>query len=385
MAYSAKLSVHAGNHTRVNCPVSVDLPPDAIGNASLSLTDRSTKRRVPCQLRKTGTSCTLTWMLDKLPAGTSRSYTLRSSSVSDAPRVVLDHARDAGQVAIGIDGKPFTTYHYGDQWARPFLYPLLGPGGAGVTRGWPVVEDIPGETTDHPHHKSVWVAYGECDKVDNWAEEPGHGVQRHQRFTELMSGPVYGSVVARNHWCFPSGRKQFEETRAMRFYALPAGLRLMDVEVTFRMTEGPVVFRDTKEGGLISVRVATPMDGERGGRIENAYGGIAERETWGKKSPWCDYSGEVEGQHLGVAIFDHEDNPRYPTQWHVRDYGLMTANCFADSHYNPERKVKGDMAFKKGQKTTWKYRLYVHRGDARKGQVAGRFRDFISPPDVVIE
>ena len=35
-------------------------------------------------------------------------------------------------------------------------------------------------------------------------------------------------------------RKQFEEVRAMRFYALPGGDRLFDVNVTFRMTEGPI-------------------------------------------------------------------------------------------------------------------------------------------------
>ena len=152
----------------------------------------------------------------------------------------------------------------------------------------------------------------------------------------------------------------------------------------FRMTESPVVFRDTKEGGLVSVRVASSMDVRNGGRIENAYGGINEHETWGQPAPWCDYSGPVGVETAGIAVFDHKDNPRYPTGWHVRDYGLMTANCFAWKYYRPDAKVKGDMAFKKGQKTSWRYRLYIHKGNARQGKVAQRFHDFIAPPRVTV-
>ena len=73
--------------------------------------------------------------------------------------------------------------------------------------------------------------------------------------------------------------------------------RLFDIAVTFRMTEGPITFYDTKEGGLVSVRVASSMDVPRTGRIENGYGGINEAETWGKNAPWCDYSGLADGEH----------------------------------------------------------------------------------------
>jgi hypothetical protein len=195
---------------------------------------------------------------------------------------------------------------------------------------------------------------------------------------------VFGQIVAKNDWCARDEKKQFEEVRDMRFYGLPGGERLFDIAVTFKMTQGPVTFRDTKEGGLVSVRVASSMDVRNGGRIDNGYGGVNEGETWGKKAPWCDYSGLVDGKHVGIAVFDHERNPRYPTEWHVRDYGLMTANCFAWNHYRPDEKLKGDMTFKKGAVTRWSYRLFIHKGDARKGKVTDRFQEFIAPPKVTL-
>jgi hypothetical protein len=328
----------------------------------------------------------LTWLVDRLRSGGKKTYLARPiQGESHKDAVAVKDLRDQGRVDVEILGKLFTSYHYDSKWVRPFLYPVIGPLGTQVTRNWPIVDGVPGEHKDHVHHKSIWVAYGDCSGVDNWSEEEGHGWQRHRGFVKLLSGSVFGQVVAKNDWCARSGRKQFEEIRDMRFYALPGGERLFDMAVTFRMTQREVVFRDTKEGGLVSIRVASSMDVQNGGRIENGYRGTNESETWGKKAPWCDYSGHVDGKHVGIAVFDHEKNPRYPTEWHVRDYGLMTANCFAWNHYRPEDKVKGDMRFKKGGMTTWRYRLFIHRGGAEKGKVGDRFMDFIAPPKVVVE
>jgi len=352
----------------------------------VALRDTKSKKSIACQVAKAGKGVRLTWLVDGLKAGARQRLiaTAKAEGASQAGVTVEDLPED-GKVDVAVRGKPFTSYHYAHQWVRPFLHPVTGPSGTLVTRNWPVVEGVKGEHTDHVHHKSIWVAHGECNRVDNWSEEQGHGWQRHRAFRSLVSGPVFGEIAARNDWCTNADRKQFEELRTMRFYALPGGVRLFDVEVTFRMTEGAVTFRDTKEGGIVSVRVASSMDVRNGGRIENGYGGIDEAETWGKNAPWCDYSGLVDGKRVGIAILDHDENPRYPTGWHVRDYGLMTANCFASSYYRPNAKIRGDMKFKKGSATTWRYRLYIHRGDAASGNVKARFLDYIAPPEVIVE
>lgn len=395
MANKCKITVTAGEHNRSNCPVSVDMPLGYAECRSVVLRDEKTGNSVPCQITKKGKDAVLTFLVKGLKAETSKTLVATACKENDETKPVVavrDHVND-GKVDVVISGKLFTSYHYSRQWVRPFLYPVIGPYNAQVTRNWPIVGNVPGEHRDHAHHKSIWVAYGECNtcsggsrlSVDNWSEDKGHGWQRHRAFRDIASGPVFGQIIAKNDWCASNEKRQFEEIRKMRFYALPGGERLFDMDVTFRMMDGQVTFRDTKEGGLVSVRVASSMDVRNGGKIENGYGGVNEKETWGKKAPWCDYSGIVNGKQVGIAIIEHEDNPRYPTQWHVRDYGLMTANCFAWKYYRPEAGIKGDLVFKKGAVTTWRYRLCIHRGDATAGKIKERFADYIAPPNLMLE
>ncbi|HRK33717.1 MAG TPA: PmoA family protein [Candidatus Hydrogenedentes bacterium] len=383
MPASRTVTVHAGSHDRAACPVSVLLP-KGYNNAAVTLFDSGLKRAIPAQVFQLDDTNTLTWIEGRLKAHATRKYKLVSKATSFPVKVrLVDHTKSKLDVRVG--NTLLTSYHYSHKWVRPFLHPLSGPGGVRVTRNWPVDRSVAGERRDHVHHKSVWVAHGECDDMDNWSELPGHGFQRHQEFTHVVSGPVFGECQARIDWCDAKGRKRFEELRTLRAYAVPGGSRLLDVVVSLRMTERTVTFKDTKEGGLLSVRVATSMEVNRGGRIENSYGGVNEEETWGKNAAWCDYSGLVDGKHVGIAVFDNEANPRYPTGWHVRNYGLMTANCFAWKYYRPGAGLVGDMKLPKGSTTTWRYRLYVHRGDARKGKVAARYLDYVAPPQVTVQ
>lgn len=386
MAGKLRLRVDAGNHGRSHCPVSVLLPGAYRGCKAAVLRNAADGARIPCQMSWTPRGMMAVWLVDGLRAGETREMTLEpASEVEDPPVVEVDNHTGEHRADISIRGAAFTSYHYGKNWVRPFLHPLVGPHGGHMTRDWPIVAGSEGEEGDHPHHKSLWVAHGACNKVNHWNEKPNHGWQRHRSFTRVFSGAVFGHLAAKNDWCAPSGRKQFEEIREMCFYAFPGGERLFDIAITFRMTEGRVVFHDTKEAGLIALRAAPSMEARAGGRIENSYGGVDEAETWGKAAHWCDYSGPVNGKTVGAAIFDHEENPRYPTTWHVREYGLMAANCFGVKSFNPQAKQRGDMTFEKGSKTTWRYRVFIHKGDASKGKVKARFLDFAAPPQVTLE
>jgi hypothetical protein len=255
---------------------------------------------------------------------------------------------------------------------------VTGPFGHGVTRAYPQ-ESVADDSTDHIHHRSVWVAWGDVNGSDNWSEEKGHGRVVHREFEAVEDGPVFGRIASRNDWVDASGRKLMEDRTEYRFYNVPPSFRLIDLTVAFRSSEGDVRFGDTKEGGIISVRMATSLEGTKSGLIRNSHGAVTEVETWGKRASWCDYSGILEGHKVGIALFDHPRNLRYPTYWHVRDYGLMTANPFGLSFF-VDKGVDGSYVLENGCDLTFRYRMLVHAGDADEGGVAGKYLDWVFPP-----
>jgi hypothetical protein len=86
----------------------------------------------------------------------------------------------------------------------------------------------------------------------------------------------------------------------------------------------------------------------------------------------------VEGKTVGVAIFDHSQNPRHPTWWHVRDYGLFAANPFGRKDFEGLKdKNAGNLVIPAGQSVTFRYRFYFHEGDEQQAKVAERYAEYV--------
>jgi len=280
--------------------------------------------------------------------------------------------RDLGdRVEIKAGDRLIAAYVYGAAWSKPFLYPVNAPDGRCVTSQGP---------GDHPHHRSLWVAHGDVNGVDCWSEQESHGRIVHQSFLGLGESEESAVLTARNLWARGDGKALLEELRGVRVPSPSPDAVTIDLSVTFAARYGRVIFGDTKEAGLASVRVAGSMEVEEGGRLENSSGGVGEAQVWGKRALWCDYSGDVQGERLGIAVFDHPMNPRHPTYWHARDYGLMTANCFGISLFEKNPSLSGRLVLDDGQDLTFYYRIYVHGGDAERGMVAEEYERFASSP-----
>jgi hypothetical protein len=284
-------------------------------------------------------------------------------------------------VIVKIDGEPFCEY-WTRSGAKPIVWPILGPGGIAVTRSYPM-KTVPGEKADHPHHRSLWFTHGDVNHIDFWAESSKQGklgVTVHREFVRVSSG-VEATIVTRNDWIGPDGKKQCEDQRTLGFGVYPAG-RYIDFAITLRASEGPVVFGDTKEGSF-GMRVAETLrvDAKKGGQIVNSDG-LTDAAAWGKRASWVDYHGPVEGQTQGIAILNHPGSFRYPTYWHVRTYGLFAANPFGPASFSQGKGLaaappaeKG-FTLEKGQEIHLRYRVLLHKGDQREGQVATAFADF---------
>ncbi len=375
------VTVNAGFHNRDGCPVIIDVDHPAISKLSdqdVILTDSESGEAVSAQCIANGDSesGTLAWVLDGLAAGASRTYTLSEGTV-DETGVVLKEESDT--IDITLNGRPFTTFRYGKAQYRPYFFPVLGPNGCEVTRG--ETSDI---SRDHVHHRSLYVAYGEVNDVDLWGEGSNSGRVVHQNFTQKHGGSVVGRIYTDNNWETKDGEVLMTDKQNFRVYNLPEDGAIVDLDLSFIASAGDVHFGDTKEGGIMSIRVHPSMNASDGGKIENAFGGINEGETWGKRSNWCDYSGIVDGTPVGLAVFDHIVNPRYPTYWHVRNYGLMGSNIFGSGTFERDKSKDGSYILKEGEEMHFKFRVLIHAGDATTGKVGQKYHDFINPPTVEI-
>ena len=200
------------------------------------------------------------------------------------PGVFLDEVD--GRLLIEIDGDLFTAYHFGSDVTRPYFHPLVGPTGASVVRDFPMVEGVDGETSDHPHHRGMWTAHGDVNGHDNWLEGLGKASIRHSGFPRLISGPVYGSFDASAEWIDRWGSVALTDTRRVTVFNLGPDERLVEYAIRVSASHGQVTFGDTKEAGIVSIRVASSMDGPTRdrpggkGKIETADGSVGEAEAW---------------------------------------------------------------------------------------------------------
>ena len=78
-----------------------------------------------------------------------------------------------------------------------------------------------------------------------------------------------------------------------------------------------------------------------------------------KPADWLDYSGTLDGEAVGIAIFDHPKSFHHPARWHARDYGLVSANPFADHAYDPSQPAR-NFTLDGGASVHLLYRVVVH-------------------------
>jgi hypothetical protein len=284
-----------------------------------------------------------------------------------------------GRIDVAIDGQPATSFFYGEGVLKPYLYPLRSASGVVVTRRFPM-EQRANERRDHIHHRGVWFAHSDVNGVDFWNADPtyhdpkmGHIVVT--KIDEAEGGRKSGRIVADLEWRSPDDKTLVKEHRTMTFY--PGNPRFIDFD--FQLTAPDrVMFNDEKDG-VFGIRLAseleerqkdTPPGTPRTGVISGPNGCKTEAQCWGSRAKWMDDSGMIDGKKIGVAIFDSPENPRDPTYWHVRGYGLFAANIFGSKAFTKDPKNDGSMPLEAGKTLRFRYRVVIHDGDADEAHLA---------------
>ncbi len=296
------------------------------------------------------------------------------------------------RITVDIDGKPYSTFFYGPDVAKPYLYPLRAASGIAVTRSFPM-EKVAGESTDHPHQRSMWFAHQSVNGLDFWNNEFSYeetnpkmkGKMGHifvSKINKIASGAKTGEIDETSEWKQPDGTVLLNEDRKMIFHAGGPN-RIVDFDFLLTAKQS-VTFGDAKDG-VFGIRVASgleepspksPAEPKRTGVMTNAQGAKGEPDIWGKRSEWVDYSGVVEGQPVGIAIFDTPGNNGYPTYWHARGYGLFANNIFAVHEFTKGKEPDGSVTLKPGETLHFRYRVIIHPGDAASAHIADLYKDY---------
>lgn len=292
--------------------------------------------------------------------------------------------REGDRIDIVIGDRSFTSYYFSREQAKPFLFPLRSAQGTVVTRGFPMVRDIPGEDRDEPHQRAMYFAHGDINGYDFWGEAEfphwsSHSPTTFGRTTfvelaEMRVAPESGTIKAEFNLAAPDGKVIATETQAYTFRG-EERLRIIDCEFTIHARSGPVRIGDTKEG-TFAIRLVKALEPPTGHMV-NSSGAKREREIWGKRADWVDYYGSVAGEIVGVAIFDDPHNLRYPTYWHARQYGLLSANPFGLKEFLHDRHQDGSYMIAPGESLTLRYRVFIHHGDPREAGLADAYSQYV--------
>lgn len=299
--------------------------------------------------------------------------------------------RHEDRVRVEVGGALFTEYVFAGA-TRPYCYPVLAADGTSLSRDFPMKE-TPGEDHDHPWHRALMFAHGNLNGIDFWNETGGgatapklKGMIVHDGIVGLVSGER-GELRVRDRYVAPDGSVVCTDERTLTFFA-DGDIRGIDFEVTLHANaDTPLKIGDTKEGTM-AIRLAQwmTMPHETGhvkiagrGHIESATG-RRDGDVWGTRADWCDYWAERDGRIYGVAIFDHPKNPRHPTRWMARDYGLFAANPFGWHDFEPKATAPGagDLVVPAGASVTLRYRFIFHFGDATAAHLPERYAEYVT-------
>ncbi len=277
------------------------------------------------------------------------------------------------QTSMTVDGIEKVRWHFSPDYPRPFFYPFNGPSGVSLTRiGHPGAEN-------HDHHRSVWFAWQTVNGQDFWSDHTQTSI-RQKHWYRYRDGNSEAILAAHLGWYDSSGNEVLDQDVVAALLPLEDGEHALELQISLRSpNDSDPVTVDSTSLGPLAVRVAKSLSVHFGkGQLSNSEGLTGEDAIFGKRARWMDYSGPiVVGQgrqrrvvHEGITFFDHPDNPRYPTHWHVRSDGWMGA-AFG---------MKDPVRISSESPLTLRYLLHAHRGRYQPDHADRVHQDFARRP-----
>lgn len=276
----------------------------------------------------------------------------------------------ANQIDVLVDGRLFTSYRSGLNDEKPIFFPVNSPQGQMLNRGWPIVEGIDGESTDHIHHQGLFFTYGDVNGLDFWAEPKDslrNGKIVHRKLLTKNENNNQAEIILLADWLAPDGSILLNETKKVTFFACE-NYRAMDFDITVTAAADSVHFGDTKEGWF-GLRVTPQLMDDNDGEFLNSDGLKTAVQCWGKRAKWCALRGPVNNEKIVLAIFVHPGSLNFPPFWHARGYGLFTANPLGRGMYTKGQEAPLELTLTKGESLNFKARLMIFSGEMTQSEL----------------
>lgn len=322
------------------------------------------------------------------PATESRSLIAKSDDSLETKRWSF-RVVQPGQVDVLWDSQQVTGYRVRDL-RKPVLYPVFGPGGHSMVRHHPLMPGTAGEATDHPHHKSIWLAHGNVNGHSYWDEKASI-----RAVGEPSLFPAVAAMVVEHEWLATESPEVLARERTrLSFGCLEpersplAGGWWLQYQVRVTAVAPELTFGDTKEG-FFAMRTHPNLqltnDPRAGvttanGRAINSQG-LRDKDLWGQPAEWVAYGGTIGEQPVTIVMMDHPANLRHPTTWHARDYGLVAANPFGLHDFQKLPAGAGDFALSQGQCIEFCYRIAFLPTLLDESAIRAAYREFAAGPN----
>lgn len=250
-----------------------------------------------------------------------------------------------------------------------FIHPVVGLDGEIISNTW---------SKDHPHHRAVfwaWVRNEVHGKSAGCWWLPHRG-KMYLRPGEIRynDGPVFSRFQAEHTWVHKGEKKEIPFVKEIVvckvFKTAPHG-RAIDVNLGFQaLEEGVRIGGQTasnKGYGGMTFRYAHAKD-----VVLQSEGDVMEVPHQNHhRSRWVTWTGKFAGkdgkwrkERSGAAIIVPRNHPDYPPEWVTRAYGVLNVSYPGLSM----------LEIPEDSPLQLPYRIWVHRGDAKKGRIDAQYR-----------
>jgi len=379
--------VEAGDYTRTDTPVSLELKHLTKPASKLQLLEHRNGKTVPIPFQiERGPKPRIWWIVSGLlPKNVLRYYELKqrtSASRSDNP-VVKTEKNETG-LKISIQGKPVLNYNAAHvkppagvdaKYGRSaHIHPIWTPGGQVVTDEHP---------TDHYHQSGLYLAYTKTEfegrHPNFWDLLKGGARVRYAETLSTTSGPVFGGFSVRNEHVdqsLPGGNEKvaLNENWNVRFFNVGGpkkGYWLGEIVSTRECaSSSPLNILKYHYGGM-AIRGARGWSKEHGSFLTSE--GKTRIEGNHTRPVWVDMAGGKNDQWSGVTVFTHPKNFRFPEP--VRLHPSMPYFVWTPA-------VLGPWSIEPGEKHVSRYTYLIHDGKPNP-ELANRIWNDIQHPPLV--